>query len=162
MAIQSNVACALLIKVDTGSANALESLGYTIDGANIQERTFNEPIHSDEQGGTAGPPVDIIHHGQIDVITLELTRYDPAVAAKLRLFRGVTAGSGPSAPCSQLFADSGSHRVLLLGSNYTRNYVRCVLTDSNISRIGSHASVLRLTFEAYPNGSAVLWNTTIS
>lgn len=166
MAIQRNVACALLIKVDTGSSNALESLGYTVNGANIQERTYNEPVHSDELGGTSGPPVDIVHHGQVDIITLELTSYDPAVAAKLRLFRGIAEGLNPGFPCGLMFADSGSHRVLLKGENYTRNYLRCVLVDSNTAQIGSHASMLRLTFEAYakPIGTSpvvwTMWNDT--
>ena len=162
MAISRNVACKVLVKADTGSSNALESLGYSIGGVNIEERPFNEPIHSDENGGPQGPPVDIIHHGEMHVITFDMVSYDAAVAAKLKAFRGTTDGSAAATPCGLLFADSGTHRILLLGSSFTRNYLRCVVSASNLGQVGSHASVFRVTIEAYMNASNVLWNTTTS
>lgn len=162
MAIQRNVACACLVKVDTGSANALESLGYSISGINIEVRPFNEPVHSDENGGPQGPPVDIIHHGEMHVLTFDAVSYDPAVEVKVVPFKGTTDGSSAATACGQLFADSGSYRVLFLGSSFTRNYLRCVISSKNLGQVGSHASVTRYTIEAYPNASKVLWNTITS
>ena len=160
MGIQLNAGCATLLKIGTGSSDALEELGYSIDGFNLEERVFKEDIHSDENGGTAGPPVDIMIHGQIDVITFDAVRIDPIVAAKVQFVKGTSAGVVPSS-CVLLFGDSKSYRVLLIGTNFTRNYLRVVISQKNLGRIGAHASVFRYTLECHMDPTArVLWNTT--
>ncbi len=159
MAIQLNVGCKTLIKTGTGASNALEELGYTVDGVSIDHRMYREDIHSDQHGGTSGPPSDVMVHGEVHIITLDMVYWDPAVASKMQYVKGTTAGEVGS-PCTLMFGDDKYYRVLLTGTGFTRNYLRVLPTSNNLSRIGTHASLLRLTLEAYPDDDDVLWNTT--
>ena len=159
MAIEPQVACTVLVKVDTGSANALETWCESIDGISIREQSFKEPIHSDSNGGTAGPPVDLLVHGEVHVITFQSVRFDAAVDAKVRFVRSVTDGTSTGG-CVLAFADGAFYRVLLQGANFVRNYVRVMVEDKELGRIGSHASVRQITLTCYKNDSGVLWNST--
>lgn len=161
MSLQQNVACTVTVKLDTGSSNALETWCESIDGISIREQLFKEPIHSDSNGGTAGPPVDVLLHGEVHTITFQSVRFDPAVDAKLQYAYGATAGNA-TANCVLAFADSKTYRVLLTGTNFTRNYLRVMVEDKELGRIGSHASVRQITLTCYANASGVLWNTTTS
>lgn len=159
MAIQTNIACPVVIKIDTGTANALEQLGYSVNGCDITEQKYEEPIFSDENGGPQGPPVDIIHHGQVDVITFTSVRFDPAVAAKVQYVRGTTIGSAPD-PCTLLFADGKTYRVLLLGDDtFQRNYLRVVVDAKRLTRIGAHATEWQVTLTCHKNADGVFFNS---
>ena len=159
MAIQVNVPCTVTVKVDTGSANALESWCESIEGISIREQTFKEPIHSDTNGGTAGPPVDLLVHGEVHVITFQSVRFDPVVDAKVRFVRSIADGTSTGG-CVLAFADGAFYRVLLTGANFVRNYVRVMVEDKELGKIGSHASVRQITLTCYKNDSGVLWNST--
>lgn len=159
MAEQFNVACTLTVKVDPGSG--LTTLGYTAEGANISARTFQEPIHTDEQGGQAGPAVDILDHGQIHIVTLEMIKYDPAVMAILETFQKSGTSGSVGSPCTLLKADSKTFRLLLTGTNFTRNYLVAIPAgEIRTGPIGSKVTRTQITFECHKNGSGVLFNTT--
>lgn len=130
-----------------------------MEGVSVREQVFQEPIFSDANGGSAGPPVDILVHGEVHIITFQAVRFDPTVDAKMLYVRGTTAGAA-SGGCVLAFADSKFYRVLLTGTNFTRNYLRVLITDKELGRIGSHASVRQITLTCYKDGSGVLWNTT--
>lgn len=160
MATAVNVAGPVNIKTGTGSAAALEELGYTINGARITENAYFSDVNGDENGGNEGPPIDIQYFGQIDIIRLELSKYDPSVWAKIvPLLRGGTAGSVGTVG-TLAFAGTKDFRVLLLGTNFTRNYVRCIPRQPQDINVGSKFSTLVLEFECHKDGSGVLWNTT--
>lgn len=162
MANQVNVAGAVQIKTGTGSASALEVLGYTINGARITENAYFSDVPGDENGGNEGPPIDVQYFGQVDFIRLELSKYDPAVWAKIvPLLKGGTAGSAGTVG-TLVFSGSADFRVLLLGSNFTRNYLRCIPRQPQDINVGSKFSTLVLEFECHKDGSGVLWNTTTS
>lgn len=160
MAATVNVAGAVLIKTGTGSADALESLGYTINGARITENAFMSDVPGDEKGGNEGPPIDIQYFGQTDIIRLEMSKYDAAVYAKLvPILKGGTAGSAGTAG-TLLFSGTTYFRLLLTGANFTRNYLRAVLRNPKDINCGTKFSTLMLEFECHADGSGVLWNTT--
>lgn len=155
-----NVAGPVGIWVDTGSAHALEHLGWSQDGIQIQEIPFVEGIPGDQNGGNSGPPIDYqLFPGQHRII-IDLNKYSSAVLAKIALranpAEAVSASVGMLLACSdQLF------RVLLYSStgNFIRNYPYCVAIDPIDANYGSKYTRTQLVFTANTvNG--VIWNTT--
>lgn len=163
MAITPNVAFSALIKVNTGSASALESLGYSQNGVTISENPIVVPIPGDQGGGDEGIPIDFQTLGQTDTIRIELTKYDEAIADKIRtLARGsVTAGNVPT-PGTLVFANTYYFRLLILTTNYIRNYPVVLFREPREINRGTRFSKAIFVGTAFPDltGSGALWNTT--
>ncbi|MCC7424821.1 MAG: hypothetical protein IT428_31505 [Planctomycetaceae bacterium] len=159
MAEQVNVAGAVQVKVGTGSASALESLGWSVNGIDISEDVFTGDVPGDQNGGDQGPPIEVQIFGEIHRIAIDLSKYDPAIAAKIQAkYKGGTAGT-TATPGSLFFAGSTYYRVLLLGSNFTRNYPYCLVRQPMSINVGTKFSVQRIIFDAH-SISNTLWNTT--
>lgn len=155
--VQSLGAC--LVRIDAGSG--LETLGYTDNGTELEHQPFYEDVPGDENGGDAGPPIDISYFGQISLIRGTLTKFDQAVIQKLEAFlSGATAGT-PGTPGTLMFADSKTIRVLLQTTSEPRNFTRCVVRRLQSVR-GSRATRYVFEFAAYKNDSGVLWNEVAS
>ncbi len=157
------VATPLEIWVGTGTAAALEFLGRTVNGVQIEEIPFFSPIASDEYGGDAGPPADYQLMGTQHRISMEMTKFDPTVLAKLDSFYS-EVGS-PSVGVGVLMAcNSLTTRLLMCSQNLTtfvRNYPAALILDPiDWSPIGAQASRLRLTFTVNAKTGVVPWNTT--
>jgi hypothetical protein len=54
-------------------------LGYTRNGSQISFQQFYEDIPGDQNGGDAGPPVEVQLLGQIANVRLMLTKYNPTI-----------------------------------------------------------------------------------
>ncbi|CAK9057774.1 Uncharacterized protein SCF082_LOCUS30935, partial [Durusdinium trenchii] len=121
------------IKVDTGTSNALETLGKTANGIQIREQVFRENVPGDANGGDAGPPIDIQYHGEIHIVTLEFTYWDDSIMAKVipKLYGGTAGAVGTAG--TLWAADSKTYRLLMDGSGFTRNYLRAIPTDYGIN-----------------------------
>ena len=150
------------VKVDTGSSNALEQLGYTADGVDVSAEPFNLDVPGDENGGSDGIPIDIQHFGQVHRIRMELTKFDEAVAAKVHnlwnTLGGGTAGTAEHTAGALYSGSSKGYRVLLEPTNRPRNYLFCV--PQSFDRVkGSKYTRLIIEWIAYPV-SGVLHNTT--
>ena len=74
----------VLVKINLRDTNGFVNLGYTTEGVQIEEEFFTNPIHSDQYGGTAGPPVDRQFMGQKAKSSLSLVEYSLAVVKKMR------------------------------------------------------------------------------
>lgn len=161
MAVAIQVAGPVLIRTGTGSANALEDLGYSAEGVEIEENVRYLDVPGDQNGGSEGIPIDVQYLGQSDLIRFDLTKYDAAVMAKLTpRLKGGTAGSiGTVGTLWQ--ASSSYFRVLLTATNFTRNYIGCLPLEPHSLNAGTKFSRQRLSFICYPI-SGVLWNTTTS
>ncbi len=157
------VATPLEIWVGTGTAHALEFLGRTINGASIEEIPYFGPIASDEYGGDAGPPADYQLFGTQHRISLEMTKFDPTILAKLDSFYNKvgspTVGVGSLMSCSSL-----TTRLLMNSANLTtfvRNYPAVLILDPiEWAPIGSQASRARITFTANATTGVTPWNNT--
>lgn len=161
MAVQVNVSGALLVKTGTGSASALEDLGYSINGVEIQEDVFTGDVPGDQNGGDQGPPIDIQYFGEVHRISIDLSKYDPAVAAKIQSkYKGGTAGA-IGTPGSLFIGATTYYRLLLTGTNFTRNYLGAIPRQPMAINAGTKFSVQRFVFECHAIGG-VLWNTTTS
>jgi len=158
MALVVNVHGAALVRVGTGAANALEDLGYSVNGVDIEETVLTADVPGDQNGGDEGPPIDIQYFGQIDIVRLELSRYDAAVLAKIdcRLLGGTTGST--SAPGTLIFGASRHYRLLVHPTTGPRNYLGAVPRQAILHNRGTKFSRLRLEFECHAV-SGVLWNT---
>jgi len=158
MAETPHIAGAAHIKVGTGAGAALESLGYTDNGAQVTAQAYIEPIPGDENGGDAGPPIELNYLGETYRVRLELTKWDAAVADKIACrTRGGTAGT-PTAAGTLIFANSYDFRVLIHTTTTPFNFLRTVPSEPITINKGTRYSRLVLEFIAYKNASGVMYN----
>lgn len=162
MPVSLQVSGTVLVKVGpTGTAdNALEVLGYTANGARIQEEDFYEEVHSDEQGGDAGPPIDLIYMGKRVRVTLELVRWDAAVADKLAA-RIATPSTPPPGlrlePGIVMVAGQKTWRLVLKSNVGSWDLPACAVRGQFEMNKGSRASRLLIAFEAYPDSTGYIY-----
>lgn len=116
MAVTVNVAGLATIKLAVAAGTPLNTLGYTQNGAQITFEGYQENVPGDENGGDAGPPVDVQYLGQTARVRLELTKFDTTIAQSIlaRLPAG-TLGSpvATTTPGILLFASSQFFRLLI-------------------------------------------------
>ena len=156
------VAGAATIKVDTGSVNALEILGWTADGAHIDFEGFFLDVPTDENGGESGPPADIQYLGETARIRLELTKWDTTVEDKITSrVRGTSAGV-VATPGTLLIGGGLTTRLLILTTARPINFPVCVFREPIEINKGTKYSRLVISATAYKNGSGVLHNATTS
>jgi len=166
-AVQVPGVCEIL--TGTGSAGALESMGYSINGVDVEEDEFLIDVPGDENGGDEGPPIDIQSLGQVHTLRFDLSKYDADVVAKLLpSVRGGTAGTQPTMG-SLLFAGSLGFRVVLKcvnATNNSRNYLNCVFRDSpkghNLGTKWKKWSFMCKAYAATAGTGGVIWNGTLT
>jgi hypothetical protein len=162
MAKAVHIAGAAHIKVGTGSAGALEELGYTRNGADLRPEGYFLNVPGDENGGDDGPPIEVIYMGETAQIRVELTKFDVAVADRVACrVRGGTAGT-PSAAGTALFAGSYTMRVLVHTTAAPMNFPRCIPREPIEINKGTKFSTLIFQFEAHKDGTGVLYNAVTS
>ena len=146
------------VRVATGEDSALETLGYTRNGADITLESMFLDVPGDQNGGDDGPPIDVQYLGDIARVRLELTKWDEAVADKLlpRL-RGGTAGT-PGAPGTLMFQDSKSYRLLLNSASEPRNFLRTFPRMPIEMNAGTKFTTLVIEFECHENENGILYN----
>lgn len=158
MAVAVQVAGLVTIQVDTGTSHALETLGYSINGVDIEENIFTLDVHGDEHGGDAGPPIDIQYLGQVDTVRMELSKWDEAVLDKIRSrlwnagFTAPLAGQVLSTNIGALFFGGAfSFRLALDAANsgFDRDYIKVVFREPITVNRGVKHSIVRLTATCY-------------
>lgn len=150
--------CAVYVDVGAG----LEMLGYTGQGADVQDQAFYLDVHGDENGGDAGPPVDVQYLGEIVRIRLELTKWDTVVGQKIRSRLAAGTEGTPGTAGTLMFSGSKTARVLLYSANAPMNFPRCFLRNPWEVNLGTKYSRLVLEFEAHKDGSGVLYNVAVT
>ena len=151
-----------LIRVGTGSAGALEDLGYTEDGADVDIEGFFENVWGDQGGGPSGVPIDVQYFGELARIRLTLTKWDAAIADKVvPRVNGATAGT-PATPGTLMFQESKSIRLLLSPTSRPLNFPRAFLRGNYQINKGVKHSKIIFEFECHKDGSGVLFNATTS
>lgn len=87
-----------LVYTGTGSAGALELLGFTKDGVDVKITEHSRPIHTDLMGGEDGPAMDLQVFGQSATLSIPLTAPDFAVLTKIQSRGDRTAAGQISTP----------------------------------------------------------------
>ena len=160
MAISIQVSGTVLVKVGPQSCQdaALEPLGYTSNGARIQEEDFYEEVHTDEQGGDAGPPVELIYHGKRVRVTLELTKWDGAVADKLAARVSQTSQPGKQLEAgTPMIANEKAFRLVLKSSVGGWDLPVAIVRGQFEINKGSRPSRLLISFECYPDSTGIIY-----
>lgn len=186
MAIKHQVPGAVLIKVGVGTAGALVDLGYSVNGVDIQEKEFIEPVKSDRYGGSGGADVDVQILGLGADISMELSDFDPEVMIRLQsrmpLNTDFNADQGKvPTPGTLMFQSGGIFRLLLQGVLDTaalaatpgiedtlmtpRNYPFCRVSNVIGYQVGSPYCRPTLRVEAYQglkNSDVIVWDRDAS
>jgi hypothetical protein len=155
MTHQYQVAGPAILKVGTGVAGALETLGYTRDGVEMEFDGFFEELHSDDVCGEQGPPGDLNYLGERARIRIELTKWDGLIADKVTpRVLGTTAGV-PATTATLLVQGTKYIRLLIEprdGAPF--NFVVAVPRGAITINKGSRHSRLVMEWEAYVNPSS--------
>ena len=149
-------------RTGTASASALEDLGVTVDGAEIELRDYTEPVFTD----TFGPDVPFDEQQFLEdaLIRLTLVFYDDAVLAKVRGrsaniattavgttgFAGALWGSGVTGQGGA--ATKMYFRLLILspGDALPYNFLNSRLRNSASQKIGTRRTLWTTEFIALP------------
>ena len=139
------VAGPLQIWGNTGSASAVEFLGWTRGGIEIQEQTMMTELKSDLSGGEQGIPQDYEWLGDVHTITAELAQFNPAILAKYE--RRMKAAVTNRVPGTLVGCAGGMFKVIFLSLNFSRMYTKVVINEPiSYAPIGTAASFPRITF----------------
>jgi len=144
--------------------SVLDILGYSEDGVKIAFTDYHKDIHGDQNGGQAGPAVDVLCCGRQAVITIDLIDYTKAVLVRVLKAKNSAGTTGvPESAGLLLLAGSKYVRVCINAANDPFNFPYCELLDGTEFNVGTNETVYRLTFRAHvPSINGALWNTTVS
>jgi hypothetical protein len=158
------------VSVGSGTANALELLGYTVSGCEIHAEKLIEDIPGDQGGGEGGIPIEFQIFGEIHRIHLELSKWDAAILTKLEAcinvigtLTTITAGKSPI-PGSFILANNAYFRLLLNPPNMSsliRNYPIAIPREPHVVNAGTKWARLVMDWVAYPDLTTtppLLWN----
>jgi len=162
MAEQVNVAGAVTVKVALPASGSLSTVGKTRNGPEVVEQPFFLPVPGDDNGGDAGPPIDIQYLGEIAQIRLELTKYDPTVVEAIRAFVAQATLGTPATPGTLMFQDSKAGRLVLSCANAPQNFPRVVFQEPIQRNIGTRFTVCIISATAYKDANGVLFNNTVT
>lgn len=176
MAVAVQVAGLVTIQVDTGSSHALETLGYSVNGVDIEENIFTLDVQGDEHGGDSGPPIDVQYLGQVDTVRMELSKWDDAILDKIRArlwnsgFTTPAAGQVLSADIGSLFFGGSKFFRLVLdaaNSGFDRDYIKVIFREPIVVNRGVKHSIARLTATCYREpspgaGVARVWDSSVA
>ena len=110
---------ALSVPGGSSPSGAIALLGYSVNGVEVEEESYVEEVHGDQNGGDAGPPIEIVEHGEVHRIRMTLSRWDETVLAVIRtaIYAGAQGGSFPlGTPPSAgtlVFGNTGTFRLVL-------------------------------------------------
>lgn len=158
----------------TGSSNALEELGISVDGVTFKETLLKEPVMVDTY---FKHPFDYQYSLTEVVITCDLVIWDATVLAKLKSrLIGVTQGTYGAAG-SLIVAGGYTTRLLIMSTPASTgitgvepcwNFPKVFLDDAYEAKFGTERTIYKLVFRAMPaqqlstTNGVLLWNTTCS
>lgn len=152
------------IKVDTGSSNALETLGYTRNGADVSEEGFFIDVPGDENGGDSGDPIDIQYIGEMARVRLELTKFDQTVLGKvMRRMNDALKTAGTIGTVGRFMFLNGLHFRLVIDSpTDPKNFYRAIPRAPTNRNMGTRFTMKVIEFDCYKNENGVLYNAVTS
>ena len=165
MAITIHVAGLAIINIgamttDGSQQGTMNTLGFSMDGVTITERTMTDKVYGDENGGTAGNPIDEQVMGQIDEVDIVFTKWDEAVGANMRASTR-TGTPGTMAAVGTLLRDTqGGWQMKIASTNLNRQYRYVKFTEPKQMNAGTKHSQWRVKAVCEPvttGDTAVLW-----
>ena len=140
-------------------------LGWSINGVEFEEENFVEEVKGDQNGGDAGPPIEMVEHGDLHRIRMTLSKWDDDVLANIRqpILAGTFQTLGTVYPAGTLiFANLATFRLVLSQPNYTNGFCRSYSIvkfdrEPKTMNMGSRASQLSMVATAYKDGNGLLY-----
>lgn len=169
MALAIHVNGEARVYTGTGNNGALQTLGVSVDGVEIEFKLATEDVIVD----TFGPkvPLDVQYFLEEAEIRLELVWYDHSVLIKVLARIGPGSGTGPTANLAQntfgtmaaaggLFLEQNAYTRLLVSSIPASqgvtaaepcwNFPTAWLNDSDTFKVGTRRTSHRQTWRAIP------------
>lgn len=156
------------IKVGTGASAALEVLGVSVDGVDIELQDHTERIDIDTLGGPAGPPGDEQAFPQTGLVHAQLIWWDQAVLRRVRSRVGgssaaIAAGTvadGAQPASGTLHRGGGLYfRLLLTSNDEPWNFLLARVLNNQAHRSGTRARPWDLNFYCVPFMNTAIGNT---
>ena len=184
--VKVNVPGAINVKISgISGVSGLQSLGYTVDGAEITFREFAIEVKSDRYGGEQGPSIEKQYLGMEADIRLVMTEFNAEylhhLQSRMPGVAAIVAAPGKIAtPGTLAFAGGGLIRCLLQGimdqaaiAGSTAaielmtplNFPFCAVSDVVSYNIGTRHARANLTLKAYQglvSSDTVLYNRATS
>jgi hypothetical protein len=101
------------IRTGTGGSGALELLGHSLDGVDLDFEDMREFVYSDAGGGPNMLPIDVQEFGEVCTVSADLIVYDEAVFTKIRKRPGAAAEGQLSAPGRLMGVNGDLYRLLI-------------------------------------------------
>ena len=150
------------IKIAAPFGGTLELLGYSRNGVEPDLEPYFDDVPGDQNGGDNGPPIEIQYFGEIARVRIEVTKFDPAVAAKITArCPSATAGT-PHAVGTLLFAEGEYYRLLLHTPTRPMNFTRAIPRGAVTANKGTKWQTYTCEFECHKDANGVLYNATTS
>ncbi len=149
-----------LIQVGTGSSGALETVGYTRNGADLTTEGFWIDVPGDENAGDSGPPIEIQYVGEMARVRIELTKFDQAIIDKImrKLNTNSKTAGTIATPGTFVFMNNYAFRLLINTPTEPRNFPISVPRAPTQRNMGVRFAMKVLEFDCYQNSDGVLWN----
>lgn len=149
------------IKIAAPASGSLETLGYSENGVEFVENVMTLPVHGDENGGDAGPPIDVQYMGEWHQVRILLTKYDEAVIDKVRAgLAGGTAGT-PGTAGTLYLAGTSAWRLLIHSVTDPRNYLHAIFDMPKELNKGTKHSKALIVARCFKNAAGVIYNETV-
>lgn len=152
------------IRVSTGSSGALETVGYTRNGADLTTEGFWIDVPGDENAGDSGPPIEIQYVSEMARVRIELTKFDQAVIDKIMRKLNTNAKTAGTLAVAGTFVFMNNHHFRLVIDTPTepRNFYISVPRAPTQRNMGVRFAMKVLEFDCYANSNGVLWDKTVS
>ncbi len=151
------------VKIAAPFDGSLEHLGYSRNGVEPDQEPYFDEVPGDQNGGDQGPPIEIQYLGEIVRVRLEMTRFDDAVADKIRKrCPGAATVGTPHTTGTLLFAEEEYFRLLLHSPTNPMNFPRAIPKGAITANKGTKWQTFTCEFECHKDENGVLWNETTS
>lgn len=140
-------------------------LGYTRNGAELEQMLHQIPVYSDENGGDQGPPCDIQALPSLYRIHLSLTKFDKTVFEAVEAtIKSATNGTFAVSDVGIPYVGGSKYfRVTLqtTTASWIRNFPICIPQSAIAYNLGTRHSEATIDFLAMRNmSSGLVWDQT--
>lgn len=147
------------VQVGVAGSGTLQAYGTSRNGVDIRFDAHCQDVPNDEFGGEAGPPCEVLYHGETAEVRIEFTKFDAAVHAAVVANRMATATAGsPGGPGVLMFTNKNYCTLVINNANTPYTFPRAICRQP-VENPGRGSSFERwvVTFTCYKNDSGSLF-----
>jgi hypothetical protein len=151
MAMQINLTGVVTVKYQlTAGIGNLKEIGQAEDQPTFDVRAFFHNVPGDANGGPQGPPIDVQFLGEIAIVRLAMSKWDPTNFDEIKKRNAVaTAGIILGTEVGTLMLDAKPIRILLSSTTRPINFPNCLMREAYSINMGTKYSTAIMQFEAH-------------